>query len=194
MSFNKSYIDQMKVMGALPYDTRLEQENAQLKARVHELDGELERHAWPYSLAMAEAKINQLNEEVAQLEAELAQAKRSYDAVAAHHEVKRQYRDLIEAHRRELAGWEAAHVALDRELAQCRQDLKDAAGELMVPMPEPGTDMAKLLSANVLLRQREARLREALKEIIEKCEDEDWEYMFGDIITRAKLALEETGT
>lgn len=158
MSFNKSYIDQMKVMGALPYDTRLEQENAQLKE-------------------------------------ELAQAKRSYDgAVAAHHEAKSQYRDLIEAHRRELAGWEAAHVALDRELAQCRQDLKDAAGELMVPMPEPGTDMAKLLSANVLLRQREARLREALKEIIEKCEDEDWEYMFGDIITRAKLALEETGT
>lgn len=32
MSFNKSYIDHMKVMGALPHDTRLEQENAQLKA------------------------------------------------------------------------------------------------------------------------------------------------------------------
>ncbi len=41
--------------------------------------------------------------------------------------------------------------------------------------------------------QREARLREALKEIIEKCEDEDWEYMFGDIITRAKQALKDTG-
>ena len=40
-------------------------------------------------------------------------------------------------------------------------------------------------------KQREARLREALTEIVEKCEDEDWEYMFGDIIARAKQALEE---
>ncbi len=45
---------------------------------------------------------------------------------------------------------------------QCQQDLKDAAGELVVPMPEPGTDMAKLLSANVILRQREERLRKVL--------------------------------
>lgn len=37
-----------------------------------------------------------------------------------------------------------------------------------------------------------ARLREALTEIIEKCEDEDWEYMFGDSIARAKDALKET--
>lgn len=163
MSFNKSYIDQMKVMGALPYDTRLEQENAQLKARVHELDGELERHAWPYSLAMAEAKINQLNEEVAQLEAELAQAKRSYDAVAAHHEVKRQYRDLIEAHRRELAGWEAAHVALDRDLAQATQ--------------------------------REARLRESLRMLVDKNETSFGGLAYwADCWDDAKLALEETGT
>ncbi len=42
--------------------------------------------------------------------------------------------------------------------------------------------------------QREARLREALTETVDKCEDEDWEYMFGDIIARAKQALEEVGT
>lgn len=127
MSFNKSYIDQMKVMGALPYDTRLEQENAQLKE-------------------------------------ELAQAKRSYDgAVAAHHEAKSQYRDLIEAHRRELAGWEAAHVALDRDLAQATQ--------------------------------REARLREALRMLVDKNETSFGGLAYwADCWDDAKLALEETGT
>ncbi len=94
MSFNKSYIDQMKVMGALPYDTRLEQENAQLKARVHELDGELERHAWPYSLAMAEAKINQLNEEVAQLKEELAQCHADKNEMVRRNKLLRDRPDL----------------------------------------------------------------------------------------------------
>lgn len=41
-------------------------------------------------------------------------------------------------------------------------------------------------------RAEVARLREALTEIIEKCEDEDLEYMFGDIMDRAKDALKET--
>ena len=38
----------------------------------------------------------------------------------------------------------------DRYLA----DLEAVAKDLPVPMPEPGTDMAKLLTANVLLRRR----------------------------------------
>lgn len=41
MSFNKSYIDQMKVMGALPHELRLEQENAQLKAELAQCREEL---------------------------------------------------------------------------------------------------------------------------------------------------------
>jgi len=42
---------------------------------------------------------------------------------------------------------------------QMRQDLKDAAGDLPVELPEPGTPMAKLLSANVLLRRENEKLR-----------------------------------
>lgn len=37
-------------------------------------------------------------------------------------------------------------------------DFAEAAGEFLVPMPEPGTPTAKLLSANVLLRRDNARL------------------------------------
>lgn len=33
-------------------------------------------------------------------------------------------------------------------------DLEAAAGELKIPVPEPGTDMARLLAANVLLKSR----------------------------------------
>lgn len=45
------------------------------------------------------------------------------------------------------------------KLAGRETDFRDAAGEVMVPVPEPGTDMAKLLSANVLLRRELADAR-----------------------------------
>jgi hypothetical protein len=44
-------------------------------------------------------------------------------------------------------------------VAQMRKDLEDAAGELALPVPEPGTDMAKLMAANVLLRRENEKLR-----------------------------------
>ena len=37
-------------------------------------------------------------------------------------------------------------------------DMKAAAGELLVDLPRPGTSMAKLLSANVLMRHQRQRL------------------------------------
>jgi len=43
------------------------------------------------------------------------------------------------------------------ELDELRADLKDASGELLVPIPDPGTYMAKLMIANRLLsRERDA--------------------------------------
>jgi hypothetical protein len=44
-------------------------------------------------------------------------------------------------------------------LVPLRQDQADAASDFPVPLPEPGTDMAKLLTANVLLKGENARLR-----------------------------------
>lgn len=41
------------------------------------------------------------------------------------------------------------------------------------------------------LEEENTKLRAALVEIVEKCEDEDWEYMFGDILIQAKQALKE---
>jgi len=52
--------------------------------------------------------------------------------------------------------------ALRTRLAQMETDIRDAAGELRVEMPEPGTPMAKLLSANVLMRRERDGLRAAL--------------------------------
>lgn len=40
------------------------------------------------------------------------------------------------------------------DLEQLVQDKKDAAGELLIEVPEPGTPMSKLMIANSLLRQR----------------------------------------
>lgn len=48
------------------------------------------------------------------------------------------------------------------ELATLRKDLEDAAGELMVPVPEPGSVASKMLLANrIMFRERDA-LRERL--------------------------------
>lgn len=45
-------------------------------------------------------------------------------------------------------------------------DLEAAAKDLPIPMPEPGTDMARLLSANVLLRRQNSIERgEAASEV-----------------------------
>ena len=49
-------------------------------------------------------------------------------------------------------------IAAETKLAQLESDREAAAKDLPVPMPEPGTDMARLLSANVLLRRRVAEL------------------------------------
>ena len=46
---------------------------------------------------------------------------------------------------------------LEAKLAVHEQDLADAAGELKVPLPEPGSMVAKLLHANVMLRKNYPR-------------------------------------
>lgn len=120
------------------YVRKLEAENAELKAAVIVLNNVLRNAGWGQGEIDSAAYTE---ETIAKLKEELAQANRSYDgAVAAHHEAKNQYRDLIEAHMRELAGWEAAHVALNRENDQLKAELAQA-------------------------KAREARLLEALKSI-----------------------------
>lgn len=47
----------------------------------------------------------------------------------------------------------------ESELDQLKADLLEAAGELLIPIPQPGTTEAKILSANVLLRNKLAILR-----------------------------------
>lgn len=69
--------------------------------------------------------------------------------------------ELYEAMRRECD-------ALREQLEAMQKDMEEAAGELPMPIPEPGTDMAKLMSANILLRRENERLRH---QIID-CEEE----------------------
>ena len=52
--------------------------------------------------------------------------------------------------------WADAAAAAIASVAELESDLESAAKDLPVPMPEPGTDMARLLSANVLLKRRVA--------------------------------------
>lgn len=51
------------------------------------------------------------------------------------------------------------------------KDLEDAAGELLVPMPVPGTEMAKLLSANVLLKHRLQKVQEENRGLLQANRD-----------------------
>lgn len=43
------------------------------------------------------------------------------------------------------------------------QDMREAAGELMVPLPEPGSDLGKVVSANSILRQQRDRLEDDVR-------------------------------
>jgi hypothetical protein len=45
------------------------------------------------------------------------------------------------------------------ELAEARRDVEQAAGELIVAMPEPGTDMARVMLANAMMRRERDEAR-----------------------------------
>jgi DNA repair exonuclease SbcCD ATPase subunit len=79
---------------------------------------------------------------------------------------------------------EARAVRAEREREEAREDVVKAAGELLVSVPAPGTDLARCLSANsIMRRERDAaraelaeartevtRLREAGKQFAEEIE------------------------
>jgi hypothetical protein len=54
---------------------------------------------------------------------------------------------------------------IETELGTLRKDIEGAAGELMVPVPEPGSIASKMLLANrIMFRERDA-LRERLAKL-----------------------------
>jgi hypothetical protein len=60
---------------------------------------------------------------------------------------------------RERQRYETIIRQLKSQVARYDADMKEAAGELLIPIPEPGTDAAKLLAANRLLRGERDRAR-----------------------------------
>lgn len=54
---------------------------------------------------------------------------------------------------------------LERELGEARNDLVLAAGELMLSIAEPGSDMARCMSANVLMRRERDQWRAVADEL-----------------------------
>lgn len=49
---------------------------------------------------------------------------------------------------------------LERELSEAREDVVMASGELMIPMPKSGSDIARLLAANSIMRRQRDEARE----------------------------------
>jgi hypothetical protein len=67
----------------------------------------------------------------------------------------------------------SAREEAERQLTEARADVIAAAGELLVPVPPPGTDLARLLSANVLLRRALSASRdegERLRRVVDAAE------------------------
>jgi HAMP domain-containing protein len=66
-----------------------------------------------------------------------------------------------EALRKEVEELKKERDGMGEDLKIHTQDLQDAAGELMVSLPKPGTEAAKMLRANRLIRkERDEALRE----------------------------------
>ncbi len=164
MSSNRQYMEQMRAMGLPTYEAQLENEASRLKAENTQLKTSMDD-----SIRAHRIMINELQGQIAEyacIEAERDQLKAELDAYrrgGLTEEILRRHDGYIKLTNGCAIVRGEEYTQLKAELAQCQQDLKDAAGELRIPMPEAGTDMARLLSANVILRQREARLREALQ-------------------------------
>jgi hypothetical protein len=59
----------------------------------------------------------------------------------------------------------------ERQLAIHEQDLTDAAGELMIQVPEPGTDIAKMMHANRMLKYQIDDKREEIRDLKARLSD-----------------------
>lgn len=83
-----------------------------------------------------------------------------------------------------------------RELAEHREDVRLASGELLIPIPEPGTETARLLRANVLMRRErdEARAQvKGAKEAKARCTITDEDRRRGGITASALLRRDGRG-
>lgn len=101
-------------------------------------------------LETARAERDEARVALANAEARLESTTRERD------EAKREEKLARDASTAEHEAHEKTRAERDRLLA----DLKAGAGELLVPCPEPGTDMARLVGANRLLRRERDAARE----------------------------------
>jgi len=65
---------------------------------------------------------------------------------------------LSEANNNEFNELSAKHSEMFRELNVYKEDLKQAAGELMLPLPKPGSDMARVCVVNRVLKNKIQKL------------------------------------
>ncbi len=70
---------------------------------------------------------------------------------------------------------------------RCKVDLHVAAGSLAIPIPEPGSTMGQLLSANVLLRRERDQARNDREDTAKLCRERGTEIAN----LKAKLAFIE---
>ena len=135
---------------------------AQLAATRVQIDAVMQRyhdecaeaHRLRATIERHEARAAQHAEERAALHAEMARVTGERDAVRG---------ELAEA-RAQIAAHET--------------DLADAAGKLLVPIPMPGTETAKLLRANVLLRRERDDAAQA--------QQADFDSLYADYVARGE--------
>jgi hypothetical protein len=84
-------------------------------------------------------------------------------------------RDLLDALADALGRAARERDAALAEVEKHRKDLSDAAGELLVSVPEPDTLTAKLVRANRILRSERANLQSEVGRL------EEFEWMYKDL-------------
>jgi len=73
--------------------------------------------------------------------------------------------------------WAYEQNKMKEDLVKYEQDARDAAGECRVEIPEPGTDAAKLLKANIMFRRKMAELETENLKLL--AEIDEWKYASG---------------
>lgn len=101
-------------------------------------------------------------EDHAKLEAENAKLREQHEFAEGY---RKEFLEIIGNERN--AHWGDICVIIVGELARLREqlatyeaDMRAASGELVVPLPEPGTDMAKVIQANRVLKDEVGRLQD----------------------------------
>lgn len=159
-AYREEIAAKLAVAAAARLDAQLADARATHAEQLRELEQKLQ-HQLTYSCGEYNTQLTTARDELAAIDCRREELERLFVQAL---EWKRRAEKTID---RLSVDWTIARERAERaeaELAAARADVVAAAGELLVPLPQPGTDGSRIMLANVAMRRERDIARKELAE------------------------------